>query len=173
MTDRADASFVIYKPLFFNLGPLRFGFEFSRVGLGETPYLDRWILYIGRGCLRLHKFWRGDEDRAPHDHPWDFWTFPLASYAETEETLVGYERVRGVSSPIWWRRDNTVKAFRIHYRPAKYRHIVRGGLTGMPFYTIVFTTGVKNKWGFWPSPTTFVPWREWPAFVKRHFGAKV
>ena len=29
------------------------------------------------GQLYLHIFHRGDQDRCPHDHPWDFWTFPL------------------------------------------------------------------------------------------------
>ncbi len=169
MEDRADASFVIYKPRFITLFKRRFGFEYSRVGLGETPYLDRYIAYIGGPTLRLHKFWRGDDDRAPHDHPWRFWTFPLASYRER-----AYRP--DPSGGNWWYSElKQVQAFRLHYRPAKYRHVVIGRCAGYskPFWTFVVTGSVENGWGFWPTPTTFVPWREWPAFVRKYFGAKI
>lgn len=43
-----------------------------------TPYMTRY--WFGR--LRLHIFHRGDQDPDCHDHPWDFWTFPLTSYVE-------------------------------------------------------------------------------------------
>jgi hypothetical protein len=172
--DRADSSFVIYKPWFVTLFKRRFGFEYSRVGLGETPYLDRYIAYIGGPTLRLHKFWRGDDDRAPHDHPWRFWTFPLTSYVEMVEQWDGDEDY-GEWLPGWKRFDRVVRAFRIHYRPAKYRHVVLGQLRKLnkPFWTFVVTCSVENGWGFWPTPTTFVPWREWPAFVRKYFGAKI
>ena len=42
-------------------------------------------LYLTRlhlGHLFIHFFNRGDMDRHPHDHPWDFWTFPLTTYYE-------------------------------------------------------------------------------------------
>lgn len=146
----------------FSVAGGRYGLEYSRVGLVEnTPYLDRWILYFGRWCLRLHKFWRGDEDRAPHDHPFDFWTFPLTGYAETRYSKTGHER------GAW-----TVQPFRWHYRSAEFRHIVRGRADGLkkPFYTIVVARlrVPKRTWGFYPKNGGFVPWMEWPDYVRRN-----
>jgi hypothetical protein len=135
-----------------DIGGYRFGAEFSPVSIDAGPYLDRWILYLGFGCLRLHRFWRGDDNRAPHDHPADFWTFPLASYVEDvyhEDGLVGHRNVR---------------AFRVHYRPATFRHIVVGRLDfwdTRPFWTIVWFAKRRREWGFWPFPKFFVHWKEW------------
>jgi hypothetical protein len=154
--EKRGAGFVKYKPWFFEIEGKRFGFEYSRVGNGTTPYLDRYIMYVGGISLRLHKFWRGDDDRAPHDHPWDFWTFPLSTYIEKVP----------VYGPTWKypKYDyNYVKALRAHKREAKYRHIVTGRADGKdtPFWTLVLAGRVKNKWGFWPHEDEFVYWRDW------------
>lgn len=167
MQDRSEANFVKFVPLFFTLRGWRWGFEYSRVGLGDTPYLDRYIMYAFGCTLRLHKFWRGDDDRAPHDHPWTFWTFPFRSYVETVELLPDpTERSHGIVA----RFTNVVRAFRLHKRQATYRHIVKGRADGSakPFWTIVVTGPVVNRWGFWTTPYDFVPWREWPAYVRKH-----
>jgi hypothetical protein len=148
-----------YKFLGFDLFKKRFGLEFSRVHAEGKPYLDRYIAYVGFGTLRLHKFYRGDDDRAPHDHPWTFWTMPLTDY---------WERV--------WDEDNgryigrqVVKAWRLHKRPAKYRHIVEGRADRKvgPFWTFVVTTDRLRSWGFWPAPHKFIYWRDWDA-VENH-----
>jgi hypothetical protein len=137
----------------------KFGFERTTVYGGEdTPYLTRNILYLFGCTIRLHKFWRGDnDDFGPHNHPWWFITIPLRSYLEEV-----YER--GV------RKDFAlVKRFRPHFRPAGYEHIVRYGVTELgclirqdlrPFYTIVISGGRAAKWGFWPEPGKFVYWRD-------------
>lgn len=169
MDERRGPGFACYKPFFVTVRGRRFGFEYSRVGIAppgleEVPYLDRYILYLGGLCVRLHKFWRGDDDRAPHDHPWNFWTFPLTSYVETVEEPGWDGTLRpGQLCRHAWRHRNVVKAFRLHYRRAKYRHIVLGRADGSkkPFWTFVITGKVVNKWGFWPQPNRFVPWREW------------
>jgi hypothetical protein len=142
----------------------KFGVEYSRVDDGDTPYLDRYILYFGGGTLRLHKFWRGDDPAAPHDHPWWFITIPFVSYVETVEEPEGYDLFCGVVWPAY-RHERLVRAFRIHRRPARYRHIVRGRADGSmkPFWTLVITGNRSNGWGFWPTPGRFVPWREWHA----------
>lgn len=141
----------------------RVGLQTSRVSHGGAPYLDRTILYLGGFNVRLHKFWRGDDDRAPHDHPWAFVTFPLTSYVEK----VGDEQ-----------EFRLVKRFNFHYRPAEFKHIVVGGVSPhhntrmgvniwnayrrkKPFYTIVFAGSIKRRWGFWPDKDTFVFWRDW------------
>jgi hypothetical protein len=138
------------KGWFTEIRGYRFGAEFSPVSIDAGPYLDRWILYLGFGCLRLHKFYRGDDNRAPHTHPWKFWTFPLASYLEDVYDSDGFVGRR------------VVRALRIHRREAAFRHIVIGRLKGSkPFWTVVFTGRVVNEWGFWPFPKFFVEWRKW------------
>jgi hypothetical protein len=121
-------------------------------------YMSRWLAYLTPArdwSLRLHKFWRGDDLRAPHDHPFDFWTFPLTSYVEDVYS-------RGLW-PGWIIKRRTVKAFRWHYRPASFKHIVIGRADGktIPFFTICVARERERRWGFWTTPTTFVPWREY------------
>lgn len=130
----------------------RFGPEFSRVHINEQEYLDRFILYVGGGTLRLHRFFRGDDARASHTHPWWFVTFPFASYHEAV-----YEKGVCVDP------KHFVRAWRFHFRPANYEHIVLGRADGLakPFWTFVMTGGVSNLWGFYPRPRHFVSYKEW------------
>lgn len=132
----------------FDVGDWRFGVEKSRVGFGDTPYLDRYIVYAGKLTFRMHKFWRGDDDRAPHDHPWTFVTFPLSSY---EEIYVD----NGVLMHRW------VPALRFNYRSLDFKHIVIGRKDRRPFWTFVITGPKRKSWGFWPSDKEYVPWRLW------------
>lgn len=135
----------------------KFALEASTVvGLKtKTRYLGRWFAYLGIGTVRLHKFYRGDNDRAPHTHPWGFWTFPLSTYLE-------HRFENGVSKGL-----HEVKAFRFHYRPATFEHIVLGRVKRhwdfskelfdpKPFYTIVIGGNKSNEWGFYPEPGKFV-----------------
>lgn len=148
---------------FFELFGRRFGFEKSRVEHGGVPYLDRYILYIGGPTLRLHKFHRGDDDRAPHNHPWSFCTFPLSDY---------WEKAFREDGSWYW---NRVRAYTFNWRDATYRHIVVGRAAMTPqqytvanvsprsFWTIVYSTNYQRRWGFFPKGKEFVPWRKWPA----------
>jgi len=145
-----------------------FGVEKSTVWIGNEKYLTRWILYVGGGTLRLHKFWRGDDGRASHTHPWWFITFPLAPYIEDVYR-------QGI-----WKGRRVVKAFRPHFRSAKFEHIVISRAvqkvdTDMfavatlpywardprPFYTIVISGHRSNAWGFYPEPGLFIYWRDY------------
>jgi hypothetical protein len=125
---------------------LRFGIQHDLVHIDGDPYLERWILWFGYQ-IRLHKFFRGDKDRALHDHPWSFITFPLKAYAEVYWD--GQREARRV-----------VEAWRFHFRPAEHRHIVKQ-IWKRPFYTIILCGLKRNEWGFWPDPQTFVHWRDW------------
>lgn len=147
----------------------RWGVEKSTLFIRGTKYMVRYICYLGPIGLRLHQFHSGDDDSAPHTHPWPFVTFPLHSYVEQL-----YKE--GV-----FQRFNVVKKFRFHYRPAKHEHIVKGPMwsfagrdvyyegapiysdaTGFePFWTIVITGPKANSWGFYPEPGKFVYWREY------------
>jgi hypothetical protein len=115
----------------------------------ETVYMTR----IWMGPLRFHIFHRGDQDPDCHDHPWDFWTFPLVSYVEevlhpirdTIPEIPGsklvFRKVEGVDEIYreyengdeafvtrdrYYRRLEVVEAFKIHHRPATHQHRVLG-----------------------------------------------
>lgn len=100
-----------------------------------SPYMTR--ITIGR--LRLHIFYRGDLDPDCHDHPWDFWTFPLTSYVEeVVEKKTGTISYFSENPPDFVTeeytehviRRNVVWAFRWHFRPATHTHRVLGRFTG-------------------------------------------
>lgn len=112
-----------------------FGWQtiYGRDGGADSRYMTR--AWIGR--LRLHIFHRGDEDPDPHDHPWDFWTFPLTSYVEevtvcegtvfdgfTESGLRRPNVANGDRSYDTYRR--VVPAFRWSFRAATHTHRVIG-----------------------------------------------
>jgi hypothetical protein len=155
----------------------------------RTPYLTR--LIIGR--LRLHVFHRGDADPDPHDHPWDFWTFPLTPYVE-EIATKGLEPV-GEYDP-WASRAivvtmarKIVPAFRWSYRPAEYTHRVLGrydeqatlasarsafvaGAGRVPplfkpgrIITIVWQGKSSRKWGFLRNRDGNWCWTPWREYV--------
>jgi len=96
---------------------------------------------------RIHFFHRGDLDPAPHDHPNDFWTFPLRGYWEK------------VYSPLTGLHETKyVKPFRWHFREAEYSHRVLGAKAKWHhpnwyysgrFLTIVKEGPTRRHWGFW------------------------
>lgn len=127
-------------------------FERYRDEGGSIPSSACWRYRLTAVTLRLHKFHRGDDDSAPHDHPWWFVTFPLQSYSE-----VWWDPVRGHL------RSRIVKAFRFHYRPSAHRHYVVLPAHVAPSYTLVLTGPWERRWGFWPRPDTYVYYRDWMA----------
>lgn len=159
--------------LTFDLGKLRFGFTSETIGRPECPYLHRKILWLGLCTLRYHVFYRSDEERALHDHPWAFITFPLSKY---------YEYVPLPNQP--YIRRKVVLPFRFHFRPATYRHrvvlpdntvaflIARfygasdeearvvANEKCKPVRTLVLGLRKKRSWGFWKDGH-FFPWRDW------------
>lgn len=152
----------------FEIFGLLFAFERSNLFVRRELYMERWLFYVASYTLRLHKFYRGDDDKASHTHPWWFITFPLSPYFERM-----FDRGKSMGSRV-------VKAFRFHYRPATFEHYVAWGLDlsvsrldfvtpcyikrKRPFYTIVITGRVLNPWGFYPfdrNPRVFVPHEKW------------
>lgn len=150
----------------FRIFGLRFGFEFSPIVHADAEYMARWIVYFFGYTLRLHRFATGDE-RGPiglHNHPFWFITFPLRSYRE--EYAVSPDEWPPVSE---WMRDilgdggwitatRTVRAFRFHFRGSNFRHRVLA-LERAPVWTIVLSGRYTQKWGFYPDPLTFIPYR--------------
>jgi len=145
----------------------------------DTPYMTRIRFGTPDGAsLRLHMFHRGDADRDPHNHPWNFWTFPLTTYIE-EETFSDDIVINA-------KKRNIVRAWRWHYRPSSHLHrvlargkeraIMReqddgGWLPGKQWqlvpgiaWTIIITGPKINAWGFLKirdDGTCFVPWKEY------------
>jgi len=111
---------------------------------GVTPYLTRVVL----GALRIHVFHRGDADPELHDHPADFWTFPLVSYVEE------YRDDEGA------RARRIVKAFRLHRRRAEFAHRVIGPANqdAGAIATLVWWGRKRREWGF-HTPGGWVHWR--------------
>jgi hypothetical protein len=159
----------------------------------DTPYMTR--ATIGR--LRLHIFWRGDADPDPHDHPWGFWTFPLTSYVEEvidhERLSCHYHDGCSQGFPVEQcdcarqglvdapgrsphmlrslpvKRTQTVKAWRLHYRPATHTHRVLGRGKGVvrpgPVVTFVWREEVSRPWGFLKCRDGRWCWQDWHAYV--------
>jgi hypothetical protein len=128
----------------------------QRLGPENDPYLTR--IMIGR--LYIHIFHRGDADPDPHDHPWDFWTFPLVSYWEERwwsEELSLYGG-RAHLLPYAW----TIRAFRPHWVRAEHVHRVIGRADERPgpVVTIVWRGPKVREWGFW-TEEGWLPWRRY------------
>jgi hypothetical protein len=150
----------------------RFGLEANAIKFvgGRNKgklYLEQFLLHLLLITLRLHCFRMGDDDRAPHDHPFWFWTFPLCGY---------YERYWDPAKRIF--KTRWVAPFRFHFRPAKFRHCVKIDTTQVqpdgvkfcksPVWTIVICGRYTNRWGFWPTPSKFVPATAWEAYCREH-----
>lgn len=148
-----------------------------------TPYMTRW--WFGR--LRLHIFYRGDADPDCHDHPWDFWTFPLTPYVE-EVVLPAGGLLRADGT---WEGHRTlikqvVPAFWLTHRPATHTHRVLGRLDSRGFptllelmtgdepepkvrpgniITLVWRSGSKRPWGFLKNRDGRWCWVAWKEYV--------
>lgn len=133
---------------FVTVKDMRFGLTSQTIGLKECPYLTRTILWIGPWSLRYHVFWRSDEERALHDHPWAFLTFPLNTYRE--------EYMPPFADQSLFR---DVKRFRFHYRHWGFIHRVIVP-SNKPARTFVWTFRKRSSWGFWVGKQ-YLPWRNW------------
>jgi hypothetical protein len=136
-----------------------------------SPYMFR--AWIGR--LRLHVFYRGDNDPDPHDHPWDFWTFPLTTYVEEVTKWACSMISEGNCKDTYITSLRTVRALRLHHRPATYTHRVLGrgseddiGYIGMrpgKIVTIVWRGKTSRKWGFLKHRDGKWCWVHWKEYV--------
>lgn len=126
---------------------MRWGYMRETIGRKECPYLHRKVLFCGPLSFRYHVFLGSDDDRALHDHPWAFITFPFQKYLEQ-----------------YYREGANVKLFRyvlpwgFHYRKLGFRHRVI--VDHPPVRTLVITGPVAHKWGFWVDGL-HVRWRKY------------
>lgn len=143
----------------------------------DGPYMTR--IWIGR--LRLHIFHRGDLDPDCHDHPFDFWTFPLTPYVEEVAHQVRDTLVEGQDEPKrrFFKTCQVVPAWRLSFRPAEHCHRVLGrwigdgrghhnaypGIRPGKIITIVWVSKRKRDWGFLKNRDGAWCWVTWRDYV--------
>jgi len=107
-------------------------------------YLERHHIVEGATVnVRVHHWHSGDDQRAPHDHPW-----PNASVLLAGELIEHDER--GV---------HELHPGDIVTRRADEPHRIE--LVSPDAWTLFFTGPVERRWGF-HTPDGWVHWREWP-----------
>ncbi len=129
----------------------------------ETLYLRRFFLKRSQsksmtgdeGGIFLHVIHRNDDDRDPHDHPWDFTSVILKGgyddeqwqWVETSGVTIG--PFRGPPGGYkQWLGNERVSFGTVVKRPAEHLHRVQGIEPGRPAWTLVFTGPRRREWGF-------------------------
>lgn len=107
------------------------------VGDYQDPYLWRWWVIPRNRWFNvyLHLFWRSDDDRALHDHPW--WNLSFLLRGEYAEHTI---RPGGIHRRVL-RREGDLK-----FRSPWAAHRVE--LTDGPCWTLFITGPVLREWGF-------------------------
>lgn len=101
------------------------------LGLRECPYARRWVLDAVVCSVRVHHFYRSDDPRYKHDHPWWYLTIVLKGYY--------YDVGEGDTRLVLPLRPQFRRALRPHY--------VQPGDNGC--WSLVFTGRARRPWGFW------------------------
>lgn len=161
------------------------------VNCDHDVYLHRWFIYRGtRIGIYIHKFVRSDEDRACHDHPWDFLVIPLwRGYIEHSEGKCPYKHpcllcVGGETRPEMCTIQTHRRVLPIlgtRFRRAEYRHRVEllpemvntqspwdtpGILTPertgkeLAAWSLFIRFTKRRQWGFWTN-NVFQHWNAW------------
>lgn len=114
------------------------------LGEPECPYARRWVLDLGVGSVRVHRWFRSDDKRAPHSHPWWFVTVVLAGsyedWAYNQRTAKGAPRLDA-------RTVDRLHRGSVRFRPANHVHSVSVPSSGC--WTLLITGAERSEWGFW------------------------
>lgn len=109
----------------------------EKIGRPECPYMRRWVFHTYFFSIRLHQWYRSDDRRYLHDHPWSFITFVLkGEYTDVSEGPEGGARIH-----------QTLHAGKVQYRKAEHRHYV--SVPGKGCWTLLLTGRHKRNWGFY------------------------
>lgn len=103
----------------------------ERIGLGECPYLHRWVADFGAFALRLHVWQASDDRRAFHDHAW--WFVSIMLWGKAIDVSPAGRDVLGPGS--------------VRFRRALHQHtfeVIRPGTV-----TLLITGPAVRRWGFW------------------------
>jgi hypothetical protein len=135
------------------------------VNCERDPYLIRWYLLRSKFiAVFLHKFVRSDEDRALHDHPWNFLVIPLwRGYVEHSSEVEIIPTCYGDTGTAF-QTGNTIKRrvwpiIGTRFRRAEYRHRVEL-VKGKPSWSLFIRFKERRVWGFWPKDG-FQAWNDW------------
>jgi hypothetical protein len=101
------------------------------LGIPECPYAIRWRIETPWGSARVHHWLAPDDDRAFHDHPWDFVTFVFKG-GYTDKSPDG---------------EHHLRAPYIQHRSATHQHTVYPDADGA--WTFLVTGPKTRNWGFW------------------------
>lgn len=146
----------------------------NRVVGWQTIYGYQSQVWLWR--LRFHIFHKEDPGEAYHDHPWNFWTFPLTSYVEDVLNLKTGEIKRQV-----------VPRFRWSFRDAEHTHRIIGKHPGTwslsgdtvwnekvepdadygRIYTIVIRGPVRRAWNYVNVSLGKVHRIPWKAYLRK------
>lgn len=134
--------------------------------LEQEKYLKRWYLFRFKSfSVFVHKFFKSDEDRALHDHPWNYIVIPTwRGYTEYSSNLVKKFFLFGVLKEI--REEKTKRIYPIigiRYRKSTYRHRVEL-INNKPAWSIFIKFRKNRNWGFWPN-NEYIYWED---FRERH-----
>ena len=109
-----------------------------------SPYLDRYhVVEAPTGQVRLHHWRTGDDQRAPHDHPWASTTLVLEGRL-VEHTAAGATAL----GPGDTRTRTPREAHRIE-------------LVTPDAWTLFVTGPIVRRWGF-HTAAGWVHWTQWP-----------
>ncbi|MBY0274704.1 hypothetical protein K2Z84_05150 [Candidatus Binatia bacterium] len=111
-----------------------------------TGYMERYWLFRTRWlACRLHVILRSDDDRALHDHPWDYATVILRG---------GYTEITPNPFRLWdepWRpiaqRRERIEPGRVLFRRVESLHRLEVP-DGSTCLTMFFTRPKRRTWGF-------------------------
>ena len=136
-------------------------------------YLTRWYLFLRkRVAIFLHLFHRSDEDRALHDHPWNFISLLLwRGYREHTTKRcpicvggIGYNVFAPVPCPTCHGKEVVPSIKRkwpgmILYRPAEWTHRVEL-IDHKPALTLIIRFKGRREWGY-HLPTGWLSHDKW------------
>jgi hypothetical protein len=117
------------------------------IGPKDDPYLRRWFLVPRNSVcnIYLHEIRHDDDDRALHDHPWDFDSVILkGSYIE-----------HSVLAKEPW--QNIYRKGMVNSKRAESAHRIQ--VLDGPVLTLVVTGPRRRDWGF-HCPNGWRPWQE-------------
>lgn len=126
---------------------------------GQKIYMDRWWLFnrydqggprfASLPSIRIHHILLPDDDRHPHDHPWDARTMVGPGWYEEVGELTKDEKARhartGLPAPngTW---DLRKRGYTGPIKFGQYHRILNVSPGGV--YTIFLTWGYEESWGF-------------------------
>jgi hypothetical protein len=120
---------------------LPYGWFFKRKGLFD------W-------AARIHQILRSDDDRAFHDHPWNYVTVVLrGGYWEVRPQYDSWGLYTG-NTRVWYGPGS------ILFRPAKSWHRLEIP-EGKDAWTLFITGTWVQKWGFMPNPKWKIRYEEY------------